>query len=125
MLYELDDMYRQIYTDGRKLSSDPQPSWLEYSVGHWGGDALVVVAAGFNDKSWLDTSGHPHSDQMRLHERFHRCDFGHMDLSVTIDYPKMYTKPFTVTVNQVLIPDSDVLENVCENEKDRPHMEGR
>jgi hypothetical protein len=126
VLYELDDMYRQIYTDGRKLPADPQPSWLGYSIGHWEGDTLVVDAAGFNDKSWLDVAGHPHSEEMRVQERFHRRDFGHMDLSVTVDDPKMYTTPFTVKVNQVLIPDSDVLENVCnENEKDQPHLEGR
>jgi hypothetical protein len=122
-LYELDGMYRQIYTDGRRFRLDPQPSWLGYSVGRWEGDTLVVDAAGFNDKSWLDTTGHPHSEEMRLQERFHRRDFGHMDLSVTINDPKMYTKPFTVKVSQVLIPDSDVLENVCnENEKDGPHL---
>jgi hypothetical protein len=126
VLYELDGMYREIYTDGRKLPMDSQPSWLGYSVGRWDGDTLVVDAIGFNDKSWLDTTGHPHSEEMRLQERFHRRDFGHMELSVTVNDPKMYTRPFTVKVNQVLIPDTDVLENVCnENERDRPHLKGR
>jgi len=123
VLYEMDDMYRQIYTDGRKLPQDPQPSWMGYSVGKWEGDTLVVDAAGFNDKSWLDVMGHPHSEEMRIEERFHRRDFGHMDLSVTIDDPKMYTRPFTINVTEVLVPDSDVLESVCnEGEKDRAHM---
>ena len=123
VLYEMDNTYRQIYTDGRKLPVDPQPSWQGYSVGRWEGDTLVVDAAGFNDKSWLDVMGHPHSEEMRIQERFHRRDYGHMDLSVTIDDPKMYTKPFTIRVTEVLIPDSDVIETVCnEGEKDRGHM---
>ncbi|MSV34251.1 MAG: hypothetical protein EXQ47_01460 [Bryobacterales bacterium] len=126
MLYEVDNTHRQIYTDGRKLPADPQPSWLGYSVGHWEGDTLVVDSAGFNDKTWLDGRGHPHSEELRVQERFHRRDFGHMDLSLTIDDPKMYTKPFTIKVTEVLLPDSDILETVCnENEKDRVHMEKR
>ncbi len=124
ILYEVDNTHRQIYTDGRKLPADPQPSWLGYSVGRWEGDTLVVDSAGFNDKSWLDGRGHPHSEDLRIQERFHRRDFGHMDLSLTIDDPKMYTKPFTIKVTELLVPDSDVLESVCnENEKDRVHME--
>jgi hypothetical protein len=123
ILYEVDNTHRQIYTDGRKLPADPQPAWLGYSVGKWEGDTLVVDTAGFNDKSWLDASGHPHSEAMRVQERFHRLDFGHMDLQVTIDDPKMYFKPFKVKVTELLIPDSDILESFCnENEKDRPHL---
>jgi hypothetical protein len=84
----------------------------------------VVDSAGFNDRSWLDSMGHPHSEDLKIQERFHRRDFGHMDLSVTIDDPKAYTKPFTVNVTELLIPDSDVLESICnENEKDRVHLE--
>jgi len=123
ILYEVDNTRRQIYTDGRKLPVDPQPAWLGYSVGKWDGDTLVVDTAGFNDKSWLDASGHPHSEAMRIQERFHRVDFGHMDLHVTIDDPKMYFKPFTVKATELLNPDSDILELFCnENEKDRPHL---
>jgi hypothetical protein len=123
VLYEMDNAYRQIYTDGRKLPVDPQPSWQGYSVGRWEGDTLVVDAAGFNDKSWLDVMGHPHSEEMRIQERFQRRDYGHMDLSVTIDDPKMYTKSFMIRVTEVLVPDSDVIETVCnEGEKDRGHM---
>ena len=123
MLYEVDNMHRQIYTDGRKLPADPQPSYLGYSVGRWEGDTLVVDSAGFNDKTWLDGRGHPHSEELRIQERFHRRDFGHMDLSLTIDDPKMYTKPWTIKVTELLEPDTDVLEYVCtENEKDIDHM---
>ena len=123
VLYEMDNAHRQIYTDGRKLPVDPQPTWGGYSVGRWEGDTLVVNAAGFNDRTLLDTSGHPHSEQMHLEERFHRRDFGHMDLTVTIDDAAMYTKPLSYTVTEVLLPDSDVLETVCnENEKDLVHL---
>lgn len=85
---------------------------------------LVVDSAGFNDRSWLDAFGHPHSEAMRIQERFHRRDFGHMDLQLTIDDPKMYTRPFSIKVTEVLVPDSDILEYVCENETDRAHLPG-
>jgi len=124
VLYEADNMFRQIYTDRRKLPADPQPSWMGYSVGKWEGDTLVADTAGFNDRSWLDAFGHPHSESLRLEERFHRRDFGHMDLQLTIDDPKMYTRPFTIKVTEVLVPDSDILEYVCENETDRAHLRG-
>lgn len=124
VLYEVDNTHRQIYTDGRKLPVDPQPAWVGYSVGKWEGDTLVVDATGFNDKTWLDSFGHPHSEDLRIQERFHRRDFGHMDLSVTIADLKMYTRPFTVHVTEDLLPDTDILESICnENEKDRTHLE--
>jgi len=123
IMLELDNSYRQIYTDGRKLPVDPTPSWLGYSVGRWEGDTLVVDTAGLNNKGWLDVLGHPQSDAMHITERYRRRDFGHLDLEVTMDDPKMYTKPFTIKVTHVLHPDSDVLEYVCgENETDRAHM---
>jgi hypothetical protein len=123
VLYELDNTHRQIYTDGRKLPADPNPAWLGYSVGHWEGDTFVVDSAGFNDKARLDGFGHPRSEALRLQERFHRRDFGHMDLQITVDDPKMYLKPITVKVTEILVPDSDVLESFCnENEKDRAHL---
>jgi hypothetical protein len=123
VLYEMDNSHRQIYVDGRKLPVDPQPTWGGYSVGRWEGDTLVVDAAGFNDRTRLDAAGHPHTEQMHLQERFHRRDFGHMDLTVTVDDPEMYTKPLSYTVTEVLLPDSDVLETVCnENEKDLAHL---
>jgi len=123
-LYEVDNTHRQIYTDGRPLPTDPQPTWGGYSVGRWDGETLIVDVAGFNDRTWLDSGGHPHSDALRIQERFHRRDFGHMDLTLTVDDPKMYTKPFTIKVTEVLLPDTDILESVCnENEKDRGHLD--
>ena len=126
VLYEIDGRYRQIYTDSRKQLADPEPSWLGYSVGRWEADTLVVDTVGFNDRTWLDTSGNPHSEALHLIERFHRLDFGHMDLQIRIEDPKMYTRPFTIKYPQRLRPDTDVLEFVCtENEKDRGHLDGR
>ena len=125
-LYEESNTYRQIYTDGRPLPKDPQPTWMGYSVGRWEGDTLVVDSTGFNDKGWLDASGHPQSEELRIRERFHRRDFGHMDLELTVDDPKMYTRSFAVKSTETLVPDSDVLEYVCtENEKDRAHLPGQ
>ncbi|MEO8096943.1 MAG: hypothetical protein ABI811_04535 [Acidobacteriota bacterium] len=123
MMLELDNAYRQIYLDGRKLPVDPSPSWLGYSVGKWEGDTLVVDTIGFNDKGWLDVLGHPQSESMHMRERYHRRDFGHMDVEITMDDPKMYSKPFSIKVTHLLQADTDILEYICtENEKDRPHM---
>jgi len=123
MVYEGDGTLRQIYLDGRKLPSDPAPLWYGYSVGKWDGDTLVVDSIGFNDKSWLDAGGHPHSEGLHLTERFRRRDFGHLDEELTVDDPKMYTRPFTVKVTHVFQADSDILEAFCtENEKDWTHM---
>jgi hypothetical protein len=123
MLYEHDNSFRQIFTDGRKHPVDPQPSWLGYSVGKWEGDTLVVDTMGFNDQSWLDAFGHAHSDAMRVTERFRRRDFGHLDVQITVDDPKTFTKPFTIKVTELLVPDTDLLESFCaENEKDVAHI---
>ena len=124
ILYEADGTHRQIHTDGRALPKEiVQPSWLGYSAGHWERDTLVVQSAGFNDKTWLDVIGHPHSEDLRIEERYHRRDFGHMDVEMTFDDPKMYTKPFTIKYSFDLLPNSDVFETVCtENEKDLAHM---
>ena len=122
MMFESADAHRQIYTDGRPLPKDPEPAWLGYSVGKWEGDTLVVETAGFNDRTWLDGMGHPHSEALRVVERYRRRDFGHMDVQVTFDDPKMYTKPFSIKFTQRLLADSDILEFFCaENEKDRVH----
>jgi hypothetical protein len=123
MLIEADNTHRQIYTDGRPLPVDPQPSWQGYSTGRWEGDTLVVDTVGFNDKSWLDAIGHIHSESLRVQERYRRRDFGHLEFQITIEDPKTFTHPFTFKVNQLLIPDSDILETICtENEKDRVHL---
>jgi hypothetical protein len=123
MRNEYENTFRQIYTDGRKAPADPEPLWLGYSVGKWEGNSLVVETVGFNDKGWLDGMGHPRSEALHLTERFRRRDFGHMDVEVTIDDPKVYTKSFSVKFTELLQPDSDVTEYFCdENEKDRPHI---
>jgi hypothetical protein len=110
VLYEVFGGHRQINLDGRSLPADPQPLWLGYSVGRWEGDTLVVETRGFYDKSRLDALGHPHSDALHVIERFHRRDIGHMDVSLTIDDPLMYLRPFTISVIDRLVPDSDVGE---------------
>jgi hypothetical protein len=117
-------VHRTVFTDGRPLPADPNPSWMGYSVGHWEGDTLVVESGGFNDRSWLDIEGHPHTDALRMIERFHRRDFGHMDLEITIDDPKTFTRPFTLSAPKTLLPDTDLLESVCEGDTSPPHMLG-
>ena len=123
MLSETADPPRQIHTDGRSLPKDPDPTWMGYSVGHWEGDTLLVDTIGFNDRAWLDGFGHPRSESMHITERYRRRDFGHMDLEITFDDPKYYTRPFSIKTGLTLVPDSDLLEYVCnENEKDRIHF---
>jgi len=118
ILYEAVQSWRQIFTDGRKLPDDPQPTWMGYSVGRWDGDAFVVDTAGFNDKGWLDNGGRPATELLHVVERFRRKDFGHMDIQITIDDPKAYTKPWTMTLPLVLLPDTELLEYICnENNK--------
>jgi len=117
------DPARQIYIDGRSLPKNLEPSWMGTSAGRWEGDTLVVETAGFNDRAWLDGFGHPRSEAMRITERYRRRDFGHMDLEMSFDDPKYYTRPFGFKTTLNLIPDSDVLEYVCtENEKDNAHF---
>jgi len=117
--------YRQIFMDGRPLPKDPNPSFKGYSVGHWDGDTLVVESAGFNDRNWLDVMGHPHSEDLRLTERFRRTSFGRMEIEQTVSDPKAFAKPFTVHIDGYYLPDTDLLEYVClENEKDRAHYTG-
>jgi hypothetical protein len=108
--------YRQIFMDGRALETNPNPSWMGYSVGHWDGDALVVESFGFNDGTWLDHDGHPHTEALRMTERYHRRDFGNMDVEVTFSDPNVYAKPFSVKVRAELSPDTEMIEFVC-NEK--------
>jgi hypothetical protein len=123
ILYEAFGQFRQIYLDGRALPKDPNPTWLGYSVGRWERDTLVVETAGFNGKTWLDQAGHPATDALHVTERYRRRDFGHLDIQVTIDDPHAYTKPWTVTEPMQLLPDTDLIEFVCnENEKDLKHL---
>src|SRR4029078_7066576 len=103
----------------------PQPTWMGYSIGRWEGDTLIVDNAGFNDKTWLDFRGHPHSEALRSTESYIGTHFGHMQLSITYDDPKTYTKPFTITTSVMFLPDTDLIESVClENEKDYQRLVG-
>jgi len=125
LLYETsaNSTFRQVYLDGRTLPKDPNPSWLGYSVGRWEANTLVVETVGFNGQAWLDTNkGHPQSEEGKVTERFTRRDFGHLDIGITIEDPKAYVKPWNVKVPAHLLPDSDLIETFCENEKDSPHM---
>ena len=125
ILFEAYNHYRQIFTDGRPLPKDPEPSWLGYSVGKWEGDVFVVDTIGFNDKTWLDDGGHPHSEALHVTERFRRVDFGHLHTQITIDDQKAYTRPWTVMIPKDLMADTELIEFICENEKDYPHMVGK
>jgi hypothetical protein len=123
MLYELNASYRQIFTDGRPLPEDPQPSWNGYSTGKWDGETLVVQTAGFRDGLWLDTIGSPLTDAAKVIERFRRVNYGTLELDITVDDPKAYTKPWTIHLNQHLALDTDLLDYICvENERDEPHL---
>ena len=125
ILFEEMNHYRQVFTDGRSFPKDPNPTWLGYSIGTWEGDTFVVETTGFNDQTWLDDPGHPHTDAMHVAERFRRRDFGHLDIDITIDDPKAYSRPWTVTAHFDLLPDTELIENICENEKDAQHMVGK
>src|SRR3984885_10731701 len=126
LLYERGVRYRQIFMDGRKLPKNPNPTWMGYSVGHWESDTLVVESSGFVNNEWLDNGGHPGTEAMHLTERFRRPGFGHIDLQLTVDDPKAYTKPWTVKLQFTAAPDSELIEYVCsENEKDLGHLVGK
>ena len=123
ILYESPNSpHRTIFMDGRALPRDPNPTWLGYSVGHWEGDTLVVNSIGFNDKGWLDVGGNPQTESLRLTERFRRADFGHLQLEVTFDDPKTFTKPFTLQMLKTYAADTEIFEDVCENERDNAHL---
>ena len=115
--------FRQVFTDGRPLPASAEPTWLGYSIGRWEGDTFVVETTGLKDGGWLDTKkGRPHSDALRLTERFRRTDFGHMELTIVIDDPKAYLKPWTVKAKLNLRPDTELLEAFCDShEKTMEH----
>jgi hypothetical protein len=123
ILNERNANYRQIFTDGRPLPVDPQPSYNGYSTGKWQGDTLVVESNGFRDGIWMDTRSDPMTEAAKVTERFHRVNFGKMEIEITVDDPKAYTKPWTVKLNHFLMPDTELLDYMClENEKDVPHI---
>jgi hypothetical protein len=114
ILYEANAGARQIFLDGRPAPpADAQPWWWGYSRGHWEGDTLVVESTHFRDGGWLDVNGAPLTSEGRIIERFRRPTLGTLEIDVTIDDPKAYTKPWTVRVNQRLLPDTDLIEFVC------------
>jgi hypothetical protein len=127
IMYEGNQGLRQIFLDGRplpKVDEDLQPWWYGYSVGHWEGDTLVVESVGFRDDGWLDVFGSPLSDKGKLIERWRRPDFGHIEIDVTVDDPKAYTKPFTVRVSHQIMLDQELIEFICnENEKSSQHYD--
>jgi hypothetical protein len=127
ILYEANGGIRQIFTDGRPLPPNgAEPWWYGYSAGKWDGDTLVVQSNGFRDDVWLDVEGSPMTAAAKMTERFRRVNFGNLEIQITVDDPKAYTKPWTVSVHHALMPDTELIEFVCnENEKDVPHMTGK
>jgi hypothetical protein len=126
ILNEYNASYRQIFTDGRPLPTDPQPSWEGYSTAKWDGDTLVVETSGFRDGIWLDANGDPLTDAAKITERFHRVNYGHLEIEITINDLKAYTKPWTTKLTQTLMVNTDLLDFIClENEKDIAHMGGK
>src|SRR5215471_17544344 len=125
IVYEANHGLRQIFMDGRKLPNkgDVEPWYYGYSVGHWEGDTLVVETTGFNDGQWLDVRGSPMTDAAKVTERFRRPNYGSLEIEITVDDPKAYTKPWTVKVNQRVMPDTELIEFVCED-RDATHYVG-
>lgn len=127
MLFE-DDIpsHRQVFLDGRGHPQDPNPMWMGHSIGHWEGDTLVIDTVGFDDRSWLDTAGHPHTEKMHVIERLRRPDLGHLEIEFTIDDPAAYAKPWKIVRASELDSGDDIGEYVCtENEKDAGHLVGK
>jgi hypothetical protein len=123
-LTEPNDTFRTIFMDGRKLPEAPDPTWLGYSIGRWEGDTLVVATNGFNDRAWLDFSGHPQTESLSMTERLRRRDFGHLDYEMTLNDAKVFRRPIPLRMNKVLAPDVATSETICENERDVPHLVG-
>jgi len=113
LLYEVNAMYRQVFIDGRPFPADMNPTWNGYSVGHWEGDTLVVETRGFRDDLWIDTWGSPMSDVAKMTERIRRPNFGTLEIALTVDDPKNYTRPFTVMLAQDFEPDTDLVDEFC------------
>lgn len=124
ILYEGNGGIRQLFTDGRPLpSNDPQPWWFGYSTGRWEGDSLVVRSSGFRDGGWLDVNGSPLTDAATVTERFTRPTYGNLTIEITVDDPKAYTRPWSVTVNQQIMLDTELIEFIClENEQSTKHF---
>ena len=119
-LYESRTIYRQVFMDGRPLPKNAQPTWMGYSVGRWEGDTLVVETIGQNGKTWLDMRGLPGTEQLKVTERYSRPTIGRINIDVTIDDPKAYTKPWSVKLGWRLTPDTDLIESICEENNQAP-----
>jgi hypothetical protein len=113
LLYEYDHTVRRIFTDGRKHTEDITPTYMGESIGHWEGNTLVVDTIGFNDKTWLDRDGHPHSDELHVIERFHRTDHDNLEIDITMEDPQALAKPWVTQLFYELRPKWDILELVC------------
>jgi hypothetical protein len=123
MLNELNAGYRQVFTDARPLPEDPNPTLQGYSSGKWSGDTLVIDSVGFRDDTWIDWNGSVLTQAARVREQIRRPDFGHLEVEVTVDDPKAYTKPWTVTLRQRIVVDTDLIDEMClENEQSLKHM---
>jgi hypothetical protein len=126
ILSERDVTFRQLFADGRPLPKDPEPSFNGYSAGKWDGETFVVDTIGFRDGIWLDRKGSPMTDAARVTEKFRRVNYGRLEIAVTVDDPKAYTRPWTVTLNQVIVLDTELLDYHClDNEKDAKHLVGK
>jgi hypothetical protein len=126
IVYEANDGLRQIFTDGRPLPTDPEPWWFGYSTGKWVGDTLVAETIGFRDMMWIDEEGTVITTAGKLTERFRRLNYGTLEIEITVDDPKAFTKPWTVKLNQRLMPDTELIEFVCqENNRSLPHLVGK
>ncbi len=124
VLYEVGNLFRQIFSDGRTFPGEfDLPSYLGYSIGHWESDTFVVETRGFRGATMLDPSMHPRSDAMVVTEKFRRLDYGHMDVEITFKDPKYYTQPWTIHIPHTLDAGTDLMEMFCENEKDAKHMQ--
>jgi hypothetical protein len=125
MLFE-GALYREVFLDGRELPKEPNPDWMGYSVGRWEGDTLVVESNGFNDRTWLDGEGHPHTEALHVTERFRRPDFGHLEVLKTLADPGALMEPWTVPLKFEFDADTEAIEYVCnENERDHQHLIGK
>src|SRR5580704_5475155 len=126
IVYEAFNLWRQVFMDGRELDPDANPTWMGYSTGKWDGDTLVVDSRGFNGKAWLDQLGKPSTEALHVTERFRRKDFGHMNIQITIDDAKAYTKAWSVNEEVHLLTDTELLEFICnENNRDVGHLPGQ
>jgi hypothetical protein len=122
ILHEEFNQYRQIFTDGRRVPENHAPTYFGYSIGKWEGDTLVVETTGFVNDTWLDFRGHPSTDALHIVERYRRRDFGHLEIQFNIDDAKAYVKPWVVSMSFDLLPDTELIEHICENEKDATHL---